>query len=279
MRHEHLKVKFNRRLIDDTASSILFLSRFPIRTTTVDSVPDFQLSAYTFPIAGLAISIFPAFILWTVSAIGLSNEISALLCIASMVLITGALHEDGLADVADGFWGGHSKQQRLKIMRDSAIGTYGVLALIFAIGLRFVLLATLISKVGAINASVLYVAIASLSRTTMLYPWVVLPSARLSEDQITDKSGKVASGLSVRFGKPDRSAFFDVFILAIPALLIVWYHSSFLGWVISLTLTILMVLGFSNLCERKISGQTGDTLGATQQLSELCLFLALIMTI
>ena len=134
-------------LIADTRSSILFLSRLPVSYSAQTTLPDFRKSARCFAFAGMLIAIPTALVLWVASLSGLPALVAALLGVATMMFVTGALHEDGLADTLDGFWGGHSKQRKLEIMRDSAIGTYGVLGLVVTVLLRVGLLSHLIDQI------------------------------------------------------------------------------------------------------------------------------------
>ena len=91
--------------------------------------------------------------------VGLGLGISAVIAIVCGVIVTGALHEDGLADCADGFWGGWTKARRLEIMKDSVIGTYGMIALVLSLLLRWYVLTLMIDK-GALVGAVLGVGMA-----------------------------------------------------------------------------------------------------------------------
>jgi adenosylcobinamide-GDP ribazoletransferase len=122
--------------------------------------------------------------------LGLPPGIAAGLALGAGILMTGALHEDGLADCADGFWGGHTAERRLEIMKDSRIGAYGVLALILVIGLKWLALAALIEH-GALWAAVLVPACSA--GAAMAWVMASLPFAR--ED-----------GLARHVGRPSKSA-------------------------------------------------------------------------
>ena len=115
-----------RNLWRDTLASTQFLSRLPVHRIKGTDIPiDFSKSAYTFPLAGVIISLPSAVTLYVALIAGLDNLVAAIIAVTVHLLVTGALHEDGLADVADGFWGGATRERKLEIMRDSAIGTYG----------------------------------------------------------------------------------------------------------------------------------------------------------
>ncbi|WP_102110440.1 adenosylcobinamide-GDP ribazoletransferase, partial [Oceaniglobus roseus] len=162
--------------------------------------------------------------------------------------LTGGLHEDGLADTVDGFWGGWTRERRLEIMADSRIGTYGVIALVLSLGLRWSALATLFA--AGIGWGAL-IAAAALSRVPMAALSCALPPAR-------------PSGLSARVGRPAQStvglALLAALLLAIPC--------AGAPVLPAAVLIALAASGLARLALRRIGGQTGDVLGAAQQLAE-----------
>jgi len=188
-------------------------------------------------------------------ALGLPVTIAALIALAVQMITTGAMHEDGLADTVDGLWGGWTRERRLEIMKDSHIGTYGVLALIVSAGLRWSVLAGLLT-LGAGPV----VAIAVLSRASMPALMATLPTAR--GNGLAHKVGAPplwavlsAVGLSLTI------AFVAIGLSAVPASLAVLAGASLLGWI----------------AWRKIGGQTGDILGASQQITEILAGLTLLI--
>ncbi|WP_299782636.1 adenosylcobinamide-GDP ribazoletransferase [uncultured Roseobacter sp.] len=190
-------------------------------------------------LAGIAASIF--------LAMGLPAVFAAGGLLAVLMLLTGAMHEDGLGDTADGFWGGFDRARRLEIMKDSQTGTYGILALLIVTGLRWSAYATLL-PLGLWSA----VAAAALSRAMMPCMMAALPHAR-------------EAGLSQSVGRPDAPT--AVLGLGIALLLAgLSVGSAAIGGLL-VALAIAGALGW--LAHQKISGQTGDVLGATQQLAEV----------
>ncbi len=173
-----------------------------------------------------------------------------------MILTTGAMHEDGLADTADGFWGGFTPARRLEIMRDSQIGTYGVVALCLSLGLRWSALAALV------NTGDIWVLlpVAMLSRAAMPAMMVSLPNAR------TD-------GLSQQVGTPRRRHAIVALVLAGFCGLIMLGVLKTLLCAAALALAIILL---RRLALAKIGGRTGDVLGASQQLCELGCLLTLL---
>ena len=269
-------------LIADTRTSILFLSRLPMSYSTQTTLPDFRRSSRCFALAGIVIAIPAALILWISFSAGMPPMVSAILGVATMVIVTGALHEDGLADTMDGFWGGHSKQRKLEIMRDSAIGTYGVLGLLVTVLLRVALYSYLITEHGGWTAALVLIAGAGLSRAAILQPWTMLTPARSSTDDDTENvpaSGdKQLSGLSARYGMPDSDTLVWGTLAAIPAVLVLLWATGFAATLVGLIGLQIAVMGMIALCKRHIDGHSGDTLGATQQLSELGLLLGVVWT-
>ncbi len=143
-------------LIDprDVAAATGLLSRLPVPVDTDLATRRGARAAWAYPIAGLAIGIVAASVGQIAIWLGLGPMLVAGLVIATLVVITGALHEDGLSDAADGLWGGWTAERRLEIMKDSRIGAYGVLALVIVVALRWQALGGIIQS-GALWGPVL----------------------------------------------------------------------------------------------------------------------------
>jgi adenosylcobinamide-GDP ribazoletransferase len=135
----------------DVRMAIGFFTRLPLPSTLLGpadhSAPDFSRAARAVPLAGLVVGLLAGLVLWLADLAGLSTLVAALLAVLAATILTGGLHEDGLADTADGL-GAFGRARRLEIMRDSRIGTFGVIALIGAYGLKTALLAQLIETGG-----------------------------------------------------------------------------------------------------------------------------------
>ena len=162
------------------------------------------------------------------------------------VIITGAMHEDGLADCADGFWGGWDRARRLEIMKDSSVGVYGVIALGLGLLLRWQALILLLDAGGYWAA---LAAVAATSRASMVVLMNRLPNPR-------------AGGLSHSVGRPSTQATW----LAIGIAAVICLFVGHLGIVIWVAAGCTLCAALSH---RKIGGQTGDVLGATQQITEI----------
>jgi len=232
----------------------MFLTRLPVRA------PHAAVGGAVgaFPLVGLLVGSLGGAGFALAAAAGLPPLASALAALAATVLVTGALHEDGLADCADGL-AGKGAEDSIRIMRDSHIGAYGVLALLFSVGLRIAALAAIAEPGAALRA---LVAAAILSRAAMPPVMLVLP--RASADGLAASAGTpgrggvavaVAGGLllAVVFAGPP----------AVPAILVAALAAS----------------AVAMLARRRLGGYTGDVLGAVQQAVETAVLLAIAATV
>lgn len=245
------------------ARSIGFLSRLPVPKRFFQG-DDGSLSeaSSAFAIAGLVIALPIALIAAILHEIGVDEMLVVVLILATQTFITGALHEDGLSDCVDGFWGDQNKERILEIMRDSRLGAYGTLALIFSILLKFVTLSAILEHITSIQLFVLLITISGISRGIMLWHWRTLRPAR--ED-----------GVAKHVGIPTLSALREnQFMSAILLALCIVAGYSILNLVLAIPITILSVYLFTKLTDKKINGHTGDTIGASQQISEAALLLS-----
>lgn len=240
--------------IGDVPAALGLLTRLPIRVDTDRATARGAAAAWAYPIAGLIVGGLAALVAIIALALGLPNGAVALLVIATQVLFTGAMHEDGLADAADGFWGGWDAENRLHIMKDSAIGTYGVLALVLVVGLRWTAVSALLVSP---SFPAILIAVAALSRASMPSLMHMMPYAR-------------DNGLSRKVGRPARPAVLIATALSIITALVL---TGAMG--IPLVMVTLVVGCIcAAVAYRKIRGQTGDVLGATQQLTETAALIA-----
>lgn len=258
-----------------TISAAMFLSRLPlnwilVRIEQVLVQPagkyEFEKTSKYFGPAAVIVA-FPGVVAFLVSSmIGLPLTISAIVTVIALVVSTGALHEDALADVADGFGGGNTRERKLEIMRDSQIGTYGACALILSISLQIACYIELMASLSLFESVLLILAANVASTTVMVWPWATLPAAR-SE-----------GGLSASHGMPsvETANFASITGLSI-AFLLLWLAAGLLPALVSLAICWFSMMVFAHVCQGQIGGHTGDSLGATKKLSELGLLLALII--
>lgn len=238
----------------DILAALTLLTRLPLPAAPV-SIHRGAPTAWAYPIAGLVVGLVAAATAALGMALGLPIAAVAVLAVVALTVTTGALHDDGLADSADGLWGGNSPERRLEIMRDSRIGTYGVMALILSALLRVAALSAILAAETHWTA---LPAAAALSRAAMVAPMALLPPAR-------------ADGLSHATGRPGR----HTLILAIATAGLVTLLLTGASLLPLLMVTALVTLAAVALMRQKLNGQTGDTLGATQSLTETAALLTL----
>ncbi len=254
-----------------TISATMFLSRLPLSPIAERLRLDvagigFEHSARFFGLAAIIVALPAALTVWFAGYVGLPPVLSAIVAIIASVLTTGALHEDALADVVDGFGGGANTSDKLEIMRDSQIGSYGASGLILSFALHIACLSHLISIFGNASAGLIVLAANVASTTFMVWPWATLPPARAE------------GGLSASHGVPGRDAAISAMLIGLPiAFVLVWLSTGTIQALSGLALGWGAMMLFSALCQRQIGGHTGDTLGATKKISELILLLALIV--
>ena len=235
----------------DFTAALGLLTRLPIPVDTDRAMARGSGSAWAYPLVGLVVALIELLIASAALWIGLDASIVAGLCLLVSIVITGAMHEDGLADSADGLWGGWTVERRLEIMKDSRIGTYGVLALGLSLILRYAAILGLIHA-GVHWSGILIAAIGS--RAVMLALMGSLENAR-------------KDGLSRSVGRPASATMMSGVMLGTVCIAIIG------GWHVLTFVLIAAIAGLTcaAIAQRKIGGQTGDILGASQQVSEIAL--------
>lgn len=239
----------------DILVALVLLTRLPLPKLPATAFEQQARSVWAFPVAGLCVGVSAAAVGWVLISVGLPLAIAAGAILACQIVLTGAMHEDGLADCADGFWGGYDPARRLEIMKDSQIGTYGVLALLFSVGFRWGALMVVLPVMGPGSI----IAIAMLSRAPMGMVMAIVPNAR-------------GTGLSSQVGKPTRAhAGLGISL----ALLLSWPMLGFPALILCAVVVSIFATLCATLAQTKIKGQTGDVLGATQQVCEGAMLLCL----
>lgn len=237
----------------DLHLAAVFLTRLPLPDCGMLPAGALARAMRGFPVVGAGVGLIGGLTFVAAGSV-LPMPVAALLAILATVLATGALHEDGLADTADGMGARGGRERRLEVMRDSRSGAYGVLALLFSVGLRAACLAAAPSTLAGLGAMV---AAAALSRALIPAAMQVMPPAR-------------ADGLGASAGVPDAS------VAALAAVLGVVIAGAGLGLAVpfavlaALALAVVMVV----IARRMLGGYTGDVLGAVQQTAELGIWLA-----
>jgi len=242
----------------ETKVAAVFLTRLPLGLEAAGPTAIGE-AARGFPTVGAAIGAGAALVYGVATSLDLPQAVAAVLAVGAMVLATGALHEDGLADMADGFGAGHGREDILAIMHDSRIGAYGVLALMLVIGLRILCVAELH---GSFTAALALIAAASGSRAVLPIVLHYLPPAR-------------SDGLGHDAGRPGRRMLIDC--AAVGAALVLIGLGPF-GGLLALLVTGLAAWMIANLALKRIGGQTGDVLGTIQQAGEVAILLTAVAT-
>ncbi len=256
----------------DFVDCLAFFSRLPVASLlggVSEGMPQFERASRALPLVGLLlafIALAPATLFDVIAPTApLPSMLLAGLTIGFMAMITGGLHEDGLADLADGFWGGHTTARKLEIMKDSRLGSYGAIALTLSILLRVSILSYLFENYGVMTGGLAYLASALASRVPMLHLWYMLPAARLH-------------GLSAVAGQPTLTSYgIGVSLAAIVTGFVVAPLFGFVSALSSFVMVALASAYMVYLAKKHIRGQTGDVLGASQQVGEVAFGIGLLL--
>jgi adenosylcobinamide-GDP ribazoletransferase len=249
-----------------TAICIRFYSRLPVPRLSgeadLHAAPDFRSVPRALPFAALLIALPGALVLLCAGLAGVGPTLAATLAVTVLVATTGAFHEDGLADSADGLFGGHTLERRLEIMKDSRVGSYGACALGLSLLLRVTALASILEAAGAWAAAAVILVAAPWSRMQGVLLLAREPPAR-------------SDGASAAVGVPGGDTVLIGFGLAaaIAATLAGLTRLPLTGLVLGGLLAALACAGLARLSRRLIGGQTGDILGAAQQIAEIAIYL------
>jgi adenosylcobinamide-GDP ribazoletransferase len=237
-------------------TALAFLTRIPVRhaTCTPEAI---GRSASLFPLVGALVGAAEVLVLWTCRR-AMAPTLTATVIVLTGILLTGALHLDGLADMADGFGGGRTRDDVLRIMRDHQIGAYGAIALIMMLLLQISAIASLIER--DVAGRFLVVAPAA-SRWAMVLLGRRLPYARPD----------VGLGRALTDHLRDREVWGSTaLVLAIATVLARG------SGIVSLTVTLALTVGVGFTCWRRIGGITGDSLGANAVLCETFVLVAAV---
>ncbi|MBK1696974.1 adenosylcobinamide-GDP ribazoletransferase [Rhodovibrio salinarum] len=243
----------------DLARAIVFLTRLPVRWPEAaagepDGLAALARALRCAPLVGVLVGAAGALALILTTGLHLPPLVSAGLALAVSFAITGGLHEDGLADVADGFGGGEDVARKLAIMRDSRVGSYGVAAIVFSLLLRVGALAALAAVPGGALA---LIGAHALGRAAMLPVMRGLKPAR-------------ADGLGHGAGRPSRGVVATALLLGTGAILLTLGP---LAGMVALGMSALATGLVARLAARQVHGYTGDVLGTVEQTVETVVLL------
>jgi adenosylcobinamide-GDP ribazoletransferase len=211
-------------------------------------------ASWAFPLVGAGIGALVALAFLFAELLGCGNAPAALIALAASLALTGALHEDGLADTADGFGGGTSREEKLEIMRDSRHGSFGVVALVFSIALRAAALGTIGEP---LHAALALIAAHAASRGALPPLMRILVPAR-------------ADGLGATAGRP--SLVVAIVAVMLGAMIALAVLGPAIG-AVALALSGGALALAAMLAHRQIGGYTGDVLGFFQQIGEIVMLL------
>ena len=227
-------------------TAFMLLTRIPVGNLTAPT-PKFADALWAFPVVGFVVGGIVAGCYLLIAQIILSSVTAAIFALTAGLFCTGAIHEDGLADCADGFGGGQNKEKKLAIMRDSTIGTYGTLALILVMGLRIFMLS---SFPAMLEIVLLIIICAVISRFTMVGYLYFLPAVR-------------KEGLGSQASINNKFSFFSAAVIVSPALIV----GTFVAYNVIIVILVAAIL-WGIVANYQVGGQTGDVCGAGQILCE-----------
>lgn len=242
-----------QNLIADLRIGLSLCTRLPFGPSEPVGEGDVARASWTFPIAGLVVGLAAAFVYWLAVRLNAAPQPAAALALAATMLITGAMHEDGLADTADGL-GGKTREQKLDVMRDSRIGTFGACALAVSLMLRWSTIAD-IAEPHFVAAALIAAHVGA--RACLPAFMQLVPAAR-------------QDGLSSGAGRPPASSVIAALILSVICLL---FALGVTGTVVALLMLVVAALMLAQLATRQFGGQTGDVLGAMEQVGEAVILL------
>ncbi|MCK5135218.1 MAG: adenosylcobinamide-GDP ribazoletransferase [Bacteroidales bacterium] len=248
MKHE-LKIFF---------TALMFFTRIPVPKSTGFSPENLNKATRYFPLIGIIVGGAGALVFLAAHQL-LSVHIAILISIITMILLTGAFHEDALADFCDGFGGGYTKEKILAIMKDSRIGTYGAVGLILLLLAKFLLLA----EFNPSQIPLILIAAHALSRVN---PVILIFTSKYTGDENNSKSKPVGQKSSI------TTLILAVIFGLLPLVFISPHIIPFLIFAYAL-----IFIYFRHYVHKKVGGYTGDVLGALQQFSEVGFYLTCLI--
>ena len=240
---------------DDFKTAVAFLTRLPMPHPDGAMPQNFVRAHRMFPVVGALIGAAVGLLCLGLRAAGVPDLAAAALALGGSAVLTGALHEDGLADIADGFGGGRTRESKLEIMRDSRLGTYGAVILLVSFAAKLSALAAIPD--GYVVPSL--IAAHALGRGVLPVMSLNLPYAR-------------KDGLARNAGQPDATTatISGGLALLIALLALSWSNATFAALLAGAS-----GLGVAWLAMRQIGGQTGDVLGGAEQAAETAILVLL----
>ena len=246
--------------------ALMFYTRIPIKFNIEYSDDKLNASTRYFPLIGSIVGLCSFFGYFGLQFI-LPVEIAIIGSMIIGILITGAFHEDGLADFFDGFGGGWTTDKILDIMKDSRVGTYGMVATILQLAVKFYCLLHLVNVLEPTHyiwIALVFITYHSLARFTAIQLCFVLDYVRADE---TSKAKPIAK-------KHTLKEMFGVYLFGLIPIGIFIYHNIY--FIIIFIPIIILIYYFKNYLKKWIGGYTGDCLGAVEQIAEGIILLSLL---
>jgi adenosylcobinamide-GDP ribazoletransferase len=246
-----------RQRLIELAAAFALLTRLPVHRFALPRLTAPAEAVWAYPVVGALIGAIGSAVYWLAHSLSCPSALAAICALLAMVLATGAMHEDGLADFADGL-AGETKERSLSIMRDHQIGTYGVIALVLSLAMRAAAI-TLIAEPHAVMAAL--VGAGAASRLSAVLIMTALPPAR-------------RDGLSASVGSPTAGLAGITLCLTF---MIAWLVLPFVVSLLLILSAIVSAMVLGRMALTRLGGQTGDVLGASSQVCECLALIVLVI--
>lgn len=245
--------------------AFMFYSRIPVGMDMTNADELLNRATRYFPFVGYIVGL-QSFLSYYAAHLVLPNELAAIIALLIGIFTTGAFHEDGLADFFDGFGGGWTQEKILDIMKDSRVGTYGMVATIAQLALKFFALNTLTQLLNGhlIILLLIFIAYHALARTTAIQVSFILPYVREDEKS---KAKPIAKAFHT------NDAIIATLFGLIPFALLCYYSPLLAIVVLPL---VIIIRYFQSYLKKWIGGYTGDCLGAIEQIAEVIILISLV---
>jgi len=245
-------------------TAVMFYTRIPCPSWVDHDERNISLSTRYLPLIGWIVGVIYGGVIVLASSV-FSPLTSILVGTIVSVLLTGAFHEDGFADACDGFGGGWTKEKILAIMKDSRVGTYGVIGLI----LLFALKVSLTYELFRVDDVSLFFIIVSSHALSRMMPVILIAFLRYVRDDNQAKAKPVATGVGI------ASLGIASFFAIVPILFLAWHAG--LSVIVSIIPVLVITFFLARYFKKWIGGYTGDCLGATQQVTEVAYLFSMLI--
>ncbi|MDA7599477.1 adenosylcobinamide-GDP ribazoletransferase [Alphaproteobacteria bacterium] len=251
------------RLKSDLGAAFLMLSVIPVfwHRFDDDKTPNLAPALWAFPVVGIVLGIIVGCFVQGGDDLGLPPMLAAIIGIMALVMVTGAMHEDGIADTADGFGGGRSPERKAEIMHDSSIGSYGVMALVLSTAARVTILVTLMDMFYGWTFILMMAAIIAGARyqvLILLHFFKISPYAKLANMAGAPHLSNIVAGLAIWAG-------------------LMWMLTSLTTIIVAGIMAFLSTIWLGRLATRQINGLNGDVMGASIIIGEIVIGTAVII--